>query len=470
MLFPTGEFGVFFLIAFALSWITSKHQLSNKIVLLILSYIFYSWWDYRFSFLLAASSFANYSLALFLEAFQDKRTRKIILVIACGFNLIILGFFKYVGFFQSSFNDLLHLVGLSREIKIFEVLLPVGVSFFTFQGISYVVDVYKGHIRACLNPVDVLLYNSFFPHLVAGPIVRAKDFLPQLAQPPNPAQIFATKAFFLIGIGLFKKIVLAHVLAVEVVGPVFESPKSHSSLDLLLGAYGYAFQIYFDFSAYSDIAIGTAYLLGFEFKRNFNQPYRAVSLSDFWKRWHISLSSFLKDYLYVPLGGSRHGILKTYRNLLMTMVLGGLWHGASWNFVIWGLIHGFGLILEKEFARWNLVVQARGVGKYLRQFVVFHGVCLAWIFFNAESLSVAREYLVGFADFPLHSKIFGVYVGVIFAIAIIGQMVPEKALVSIENQVAKIPLAFQGATLGFVVVFLSALSPSAVAPFIYFKF
>lgn len=470
MLFPTGEFGVFFLIAFALSWVTSKHLLSNKIVLMILSYIFYSWWDYRFSFLLAASSMANYSFALLMQVYQEKRFKKLVLTGACGFNLLVLCYFKYVGFFQSSFNDVLHILGLTREVRIFEVLLPVGVSFFTFQGISYVVDVYKGHIRACESPVDVLLYNSFFPHLVAGPIVRAKDFLPQLAKPLNPDEILATRAFLLIGIGLFKKVVLAHTLAVEIVGPIFESPKTYSGIDLLLGAYAYAFQIYFDFSAYSDIAIGTAYLLGFEFKRNFNQPYRADSLSDFWKRWHISLSSFLRDYLYVPLGGSRNGVVNTYRNLLVTMVLGGLWHGANWNFILWGLIHGAGLVIEKEFSRHNIVIQSHGYGKLLRQTIVFHWVCFSWIFFNAENLSISLEYLSGFQDLTGPSKILGNFVGAIFVVCMIGQMVPENAILTIEQKLLKIPLVFQGATLGIFVVFLSALAPGVLAPFIYFKF
>lgn len=470
MLFPTGEFGVFFLIAFFLTWLTSKRLLPNKVVLLGLSYIFYSWWDYRFSFLLAASSFGNYSFALFLESYQKKHTKKLILTLACTFNLLILGYFKYVGFFQSSFNDVLHILGLSREVKIFEVLLPVGVSFFTFQGISYVVDVYKGHIRACQNPVDVLLYNSFFPHLVAGPIVRAKDFLPQLSKPLDPDRILATRAFLLIGVGLFKKVVLAHALAVEVVGPIFESPKAHSTIDLLFGVYGYAFQIYYDFSAYSDIAIGTAYLLGFEFKKNFNQPYRATSLSDFWKRWHISLSSFLRDYLYIPLGGSREKIINTYRNLLITMVLGGLWHGASWNFILWGLIHGVGLIVEKELSRQKVVIPNMGVGKMMRRLLVFHWVCFSWIFFNSESLNISLEYLNGFHNFNGTSTILGNFVMTIFFFCIVSQVLPEDSIEKLEGKVLRIPLIFQGATLGLFVVFLSALSPGVLAPFIYFKF
>jgi alginate O-acetyltransferase complex protein AlgI len=470
MLFPTGEFAVFFIIAFFLCWFSAKKLFLNKVILLGLSYFFYAWWDYRFCFLLAGSSFANYSFALLIQNVQGIVRRKIYLTVAIVFNLGLLGFFKYFGFFQSSLNDLLGFIGLERELKIFEVMLPVGVSFFTFQGISYVVDVFKQHIKASDSPVDVLLYNSFFPHLVAGPIVRAKDFLPQLKRPLDSKNIEVSKAFILIGTGLFKKVVLAHILAVEIVGPVFESPKSYQSVDLLLGMYAYAFQIYFDFSAYSDIAIGLAYLLGFEFKPNFKQPYKATSLSDFWKRWHISLSSFLRDYLYIPLGGSRGSTFLTYRNLIATMVLGGLWHGASWNFVIWGLIHGLGLVLEKEFSRLGVVVKEAGIGVILRRICTFHFVCLAWIFFNADSLQTSVEYLKSFSMISIKSQVVNESVLLVFLVCVLSQAIPERFYSGIDKAIAPVPVFLQGAILGYWTVFISALSPGVLAPFIYFKF
>lgn len=470
MLFPTGEFAFFFLGSFFLCWLTARNLVLNKIILLILSYAFYSWWDFRFSFLLAGSSFANYSFALLIQNSREHMSRKLTLIFAVIFNLSILGFFKYFGFFQSSFNDLLAFFSLEREIKIFEVVLPVGISFFTFQGISYVVDVYNKDVQASNSPLDILLYNSFFPHLVAGPIVRARDFLPQLLRTIDYKNILVSRSFLLIGIGLFKKVVLAHFLAVEVVGPVFESPKSYHTMDLLIGIYGYAFQIYFDFSAYSDMAIGLAYLMGFEFKRNFNQPYKASSLSDFWKRWHISLSSFLKDYLYIPLGGSKGSVLLTYRNLLVTMGLGGLWHGASWNFVIWGFIHGLGLVVEKEFSRRGLVLNVEGLSGLLRKLLTFHYVSLAWIFFNADTLPLAMEYLASLGNFSFQWTLGSDLVYLIFGICILSQMFPEGFVFAIEKKTLKIPIFLQGAILGYWAVIISALSPGVLAPFIYFKF
>lgn len=226
-------------------------------------------------------------------------------------------------------------------------MLPVGISFFTFQGISYVVDVARGDARAARDPLDVFLYISFFPHLVAGPIVRAANFLPQLAAPLSRDRVPLVMAGLLILGGLFKKMVIANGLATGLVDPVFADPAAHGALDLWLATYGYAIQIYCDFSAYSDIAIGVAALLGFHFPRNFDQPYRARSLAEFWRRWHISLSSFLRDYLYRPLGGNRRGPRRTMANLLIVMLLGGLWHGAAWTFVLWGLLHGLVLALER---------------------------------------------------------------------------------------------------------------------------
>ena len=261
-------------------------------------------------------------------------------------HLALLGVFKYFDFFVYSANELARAAGFTHELPFLEILLPVGISFFTFHGISYVTDVYRGDVAVCRDPLDMALYMSFFPQLVAGPIVRAAYFLPQLAR-PSTEPIPIAPALLLILLGLFKKVVIANYLATGLVDPVFASPGDYGGPDLLLGVYGYAVQIYCDFSAYTDIAIALAALLGFRFPPNFNQPYRAERLREFWQRWHISLSSWLRDYLYKPLGGNRHGRLKTYRNLLLTMLLGGIWHGAAWKFVMWGALHGGGLAVER---------------------------------------------------------------------------------------------------------------------------
>ena len=276
---------------------------------------------------------------VWLTKVEGEGQRKGVVGIAVVMLLGVLALFKYYGFFLTSLQDLLFAIGWQRDLPFLQIVLPVGISFFTFQAISYIVDVYRGEVRPRSGPVDVLLYISLFPQLVAGPIVRAADFLPQLERRAKLTKFAVVSGLSLCAIGLFKKMVVANYLAVDIVDPVFLNPGSYSSLMLLFGVYGYAVQIYCDFSGYSDIAIGTASLLGFQFKQNFNQPYRALNLQDFWRRWHISLSQWLRDYLYIPLGGSRSGTWRTYRNLFLTMFLGGLWHGAAWNFIIWGSLH-----------------------------------------------------------------------------------------------------------------------------------
>lgn len=470
MLFPTVEFAIFFLIAFALSWATHRSLVARKVVLLVASYIFYGWWDWRFVFLLAQCSVVNYMLALAMESVAKERSRKIIMGVAVVFNLGVLGFFKYWGFFLSSLNDVLLAMGFARDLKIMSVLLPIGVSFFTFQGISYVTDVYRKQIKATTSILDMLLLTSFFPHLVAGPIVRASEFLPQLAAPADPARLRATRAFLLIGLGLFKKVVIAHYLAVELVNPVFESPSTYGTVDVLFAIYGYAVQIYCDFSAYSDIAIGLAFLFGFKFPKNFNQPYRSLSLQDFWRRWHMSLSSFLKDYLYIPLGGSRGGELLTYRNLFLTMVLGGLWHGAAWTFALWGVLHGGGLAVERFMKSYVGSINMSPVGKMVRLILVFHFVCLTWVFFNAESFGIALEYLSSLANVSTASKVTTPFMLLLLGVGFAGQFLPHDLMDRIESGFGRIPLPVQAAALGMAVVVISAFGPGTLAPFIYFKF
>lgn len=470
MLFPTVEFAIFFLVVFLASWAARPWPVVNKLILLGASYFFYGWWDWRFMLLLLECSVVNYVLALWMEVETTARRRKLVLWSSIAFNLGVLGYFKYSGFFLSSLGDLLLALGFQRDMKIMEVLLPVGVSFYTFQGISYVVDVYRKEIQAVKNPIDMLLFKSFFPQLVAGPIVRASEFLPQLAKPVDADSIKATRAFLLIALGLFKKIVIAHYLAVELVNPVFESPSTYATLDLLFGVYGYAVQIYCDFSAYSDIAIGVALLFGYQFPRNFNQPYRALSLQDFWRRWHMSLSAFLRDYLYIPLGGSRGSKLMTYRNLFLTMVLGGLWHGAAWNFVIWGILHGGGLCLERFVKEKGVALPMTTAGKTLRVVLTFHFVCLTWIFFNADSFGRAAEYVLTTIKGGAVTHVVTPFTLTLLCLGFLGQFLPENLVDRMEQGVARVPLVAQAAMLAMIVVAIGAIGPGTLAPFIYFKF
>jgi alginate O-acetyltransferase complex protein AlgI len=470
MLFPTSGFLLFFLIVAAAMAALETRFAAKKTVLVVASYYFYAQWDWRFCFLLAFSTGLSYGAGLLIEAARRPERQRLLLGIAVAVHLGLLGLFKYLDFFVSSANRLAQLLGLEHELPFLEILLPVGISFFTFHGISYLADVYRREVAVCRNPLDMALYMSFFPQLVAGPIVRAAYFLPQLAR-PSAEPIPLTPALVLILAGLFKKVVIANYLATGLVDPVFAAPTGFGGPDLLFATYGYALQIYCDFSAYSDIAIGCAALLGFRFPANFNQPYRAERLREFWQRWHISLSSWLRDYLYKPLGGNRHGRLKTYRNLLLTMLLGGLWHGAAWKFIAWGALHGGGLAVERMLHPW-LDRYARGpAARVVATVVVFHFVCLAWIFFRAEDFEVARLFIAGLgAGWSGGFQQTGPLMLALIALGMAGQYTPPDLFERITSRLGRIPVWSMGAAAGLVVAAINALGPEGVAPFIYFRF
>jgi len=470
MLFPTFEFALFFAIVFSFAWILSPWSGGRKGFLVLASYFFYGWWDWRFVSLLIISSLFNWLAGVLLSRFSSDLARRSIVVIAVIANLSLLGFFKYYNFFLESLDGLLLTLGLERDLPFMQVILPVGISFFTFQGISYVVDVYRDEVEPSRNPLDIMLYISFFPQLVAGPIVRASSFLPQLDEPPRLNKVMVTTGFLLILLGLFKKTVIANYLATDIVDRVFFDPSAYGASDLLLGIYGYAVQIYCDFSAYSDIAIGVALLLGYRLNRNFDQPYRAHNLQDFWRRWHISLSTWLRDYLYKPLGGSYGSTFATYRNLLITMLLGGIWHGAAWTFVVWGALHGGALALERAWRQatgsWS------GLGLRILGIVgTFHFVCLTWIFFRAETFEHAWAYLIGLAtrwgepSFYVSPFLIGL---VIFGLGF--HFVPRRSFVVAERLLRALPGPLIGLLFGLGLLVISSFGPQDVAPFIYFQF
>ncbi|HEY6259216.1 MAG TPA: MBOAT family O-acyltransferase, partial [Xanthobacteraceae bacterium] len=351
MLFPTIEFAIFFALVFPLTWILNEYNTAKKCFLVAASYFFYAFWNISYTLILLVSSLCNYALALALDRLADGLPRRALFWLGVIGNIGLLGYFKYYNFFVAQAMNLMMSLGLPLDMAFLEVALPIAISFLTFHALSYIIDVYHRKIPATRSLVDILLYISFFPHLIAGPIVRAKAFLEQTVRSSSPYEVRLGFSVFLIVGGLFKKVIVANYLSTDFVDGVFRSPADYSRLDLLFGMYAYAIQIYCDFSAYTAIAIGVANLLGYRFPQNFNQPYRAVSIQDFWRRWHMTLSSWLRDYLYIPLGGNRHGELARYRNIMITMGLGGLWHGASLNFVIWGLLHGAALVAERAFER-----------------------------------------------------------------------------------------------------------------------
>jgi D-alanyl-lipoteichoic acid acyltransferase DltB (MBOAT superfamily) len=468
MLFPTLNFLIFFAVVLGLAWALAERGEWRKWLLTAASYVFYAFWDWRFCFLLLGNTLAIYAVGLCLDRAKEARARKAIVAAGIAVQLAVLGFFKYFEFFIASLNELLHGAGLQREIPIFEVILPVGISFFTFQGISYVVDVYSRVVPTCRSFVDLALFKSFFPQLVAGPIVRAADFLPQLRKKPDIAAVHVSLGVTLIVWGLFKKSIVANYLAIDLVDKAFLDPGRYGALDLLLAVYGYAVQIYCDFSAYSDIAIGAAMLLGYTFPRNFDQPYRAASLSEFWRRWHISLSTWLRDYLYIPLGGNRLGPLKTYRNLMLTMLLGGLWHGAAWKFVAWGFLHGAGLAIER------LVSEARGATLWrprpLAVVAVFHFVCLCWIFFRAKDFAGALEFIAGFANWTAPTELAAPLTLALIALGLAMHFTPRDLVNRVERLLFRLPGAAVGLASGLSIAVIESFGLDGTAPFIYFQF
>jgi alginate O-acetyltransferase complex protein AlgI len=442
------------------------HPRAWRPFILIASYVFYGWVDWRWVLLLIASSVVNTFAAQVIARSESQVTRKRALVAAVAFDLALLGTFKYFGFFVDEFNSLLGGVGLGSPLPIVQIVLPIGISFFTFQAISYVVDVYRGETRAA-SLGDVAILQAFFPHLVAGPIVRANELLPQLRTPRDPRAVLAGPGLFLIAGGLIKKTVVADELARRVVDPVYNDPVAHSGGEILLAFYAFAAQIYCDFSGYTDMAIGTALLLGFQLPQNFNRPYAALSLQDFWRRWHMTLSRWLRDYLYIPLGGNRKGERKTYRNLMITMLLGGFWHGASFTFLIWGGIHGTALSVE----RWG---RQRYPGfrmpVLVAWFVTFNVVCIAWVFFRAPNLGTAFDILGGIGlSGPSPLVTLPMVFLVVAAIAV--QFLPQDGWRRAEAWLVARPVAFQGVAIGALIVAAdAAVGQQGVAPFIYFQF
>jgi alginate O-acetyltransferase complex protein AlgI len=471
VLFPTVTFAVFFLIVLPVSWLLMPRQAVWRPFILLASYVFYAWWDWKFVFLLGSSTIVNHVLALAIHRSPRVRLRKAYLAAAVGFDLALLGYFKYAGFLVSSAENALARLGVAGASSVVNVALPVGISFYTFMAISYVVDTYRGEITPVSFP-RFAVYLSFFPHLVAGPIVRASELLPQLRRPRDPNRVDATRAFALILSGLFLKVVIANHLATHLVDDVFAAPQRHSSLEMLVGIYGYAVQIFADFCGYTNIAIGVALLLGYEFPQNFDSPYAAVSLQDFWRRWHMTLSRWLRDYVYIPLGGNRRGRLLSYRNLLLTMLLGGLWHGAAWTFVAWGAIHGTGLAVER------LVRDVRRrpprdtpLRRALGRLLTFHVVCFGWIFFRADSFGRAGQVITQlFAAWGRPSPLVTSSVVLAILVGIGSQYLPRRGIAALLQGFQRLPAVGQVATLALGVMLVDTLGPPGVAPFIYFRF
>ena len=470
MLFTELIFLPFFFLVFAAHWlIPADHW--RKRWLLLASYAFYAVWDWRFLILIFISTAVDFFAGAIMSRLSEKKWRRICLLASVGMNLTILGFFKYFDFFLSSVSGGLHLLGVDVGTRTLEIILPVGISFFTFQSMSYTIDIYRQKIPAIASFTDFALYVSFFPQLVAGPIVRAADFLPQLSQRRDLNTVRFRHFFLLFFIGFVKKAFLADSVA-PFVDVVFEDPASYTVISVWIAVLLYAVQIYCDFSGYTDMAIAVAGMLGYELRANFNFPYLASSVTDFWRRWHISLSTWLKDYLYIPLGGSRGSLRITYRNLLITMLLGGLWHGAAWTFVCWGALHGLALTAHKEWQRrgWNQSFVGRIVCK-CGLIITLYWICITWIFFRATDFGEAWHLFQSFVFLTSNGeKVIAVELLYVVLFAGLAHWAGYRYGQRLEAGVQRLPeQAFAGAY-GVAWVVTLLFLPLHYKPFIYFQF
>jgi D-alanyl-lipoteichoic acid acyltransferase DltB (MBOAT superfamily) len=406
---------------------------------------------------------------------KDKMKRKLLLILSITANLGMLCYFKYTNFFYDMYCSL-----AGRDFSSFNIFLPVGISFFTFQSMSYTIDVYRKQLTPLEKIQDFAFYISFFPQLVAGPIVRARDFIPQIRKPLFVSNEMLGRGIFLIISGLFKKAILSDYISVNFVDRIFDNPNLYSGIENLFGLYGYALQIYCDFSGYSDMAIGIALLLGFHFNINFDSPYQSASITEFWRRWHISLSSWLRDYLYISLGGNRKGKLRTYINLIITMLLGGLWHGPSLRFVCWGAIHGFGLAIHKLVMGFFPKMKPSGdkmkpVWKVFGIIFTFHFVCFSWIFFRAETFDIALDMIKQIFTF-FHPGIFVdmlkgyTMVFVAMFAGFVLHFTPKSLENRFINYTIKMPVVWKAVAVALMIVLVMQIKSSEILSFIYFQF
>lgn len=473
MIFSSGLF-LFLFLGFSLIYMLLQKKDTARILFVTLfSYYFYYKSSGFYFFLLGVVTVTDFLLAGRMARTQTPWKRKLLLLCSLSVNLGLLCYFKYTNFFYEMLAPL-----WDGKFQPLDIFLPVGISFFTFQSLSYTIDVYRRELQPLNRLLDYVFYVSFFPQLVAGPIVRARDFIPQIRQPLFVSQeMFGTGVFFIIS-GLFKKAVVSDYISVNFVERIFDNPALYSGVENLLGVYGYALQIYCDFSGYSDMAIGIALLLGFRFPMNFNSPYKADSIADFWHRWHISLSTWLRDYLYISLGGNRKGKIRTYLNLFLTMLLGGLWHGASWNFVIWGAFHGVALAAHKFWR--NLLHKPKtavshGIRKFFAVILTFNFVCLCWIFFRNSSFEASMTMLNQIFT-AFHSEVFMQLIEgywKVFALMGIGYLLhfsPDSWQNACCRGVIRLPLLGKAFLLVALIYLVIQIKSSDIQPFIYFQF
>jgi D-alanyl-lipoteichoic acid acyltransferase DltB (MBOAT superfamily) len=488
-IFTTPAFWLFFLLVLAGYSLIYKKLFIRNAYLFLVSLFFYYKSGGLFLFLLIFVTLIDFTCGLLIHHSRKKFMRRLFILLSIISNLGILAYFKYTGFFVNTINDLFGTdyrvydflaafsnSNLGTSFNISNIILPVGISFFTFQSLSYIFDVYRRKMSPVRNIIDFGFYVSFFPQLVAGPIVRASEFIPQLYSEFHLSKREFSHALFMISKGLIKKIIISDFIAISFIDRVFDAPSIYSGFENLMAVYGYGLQIYCDFSGYTDIAIGLGLILGFRLPVNFNSPYKAAGIADFWKRWHISLSRWLKDYLYIPLGGNRKGKIRTNINLMITMLLGGLWHGAALRFVIWGALHGLGLVINRI---WNSIFGDRlengRIGRALAVFITFQFVSFCWIFFRAPDMDSANTMLKQIIEnfspgsymtvLPTYSSVF-----LLMVVGYVIHFLPERIKESYRGLFIRIPLIAQLVVIMLVAILLFQMRTTEVMPFIYFRF
>jgi alginate O-acetyltransferase complex protein AlgI len=507
VLFNSPLYGVFLVACFVVFWALRRARIPRALFLVVASYGFYFYgtldtareqrpplgpigWSTLCLGVIFVGSTIDFFVGRALGKETRPRARKALLLVSLVYYLGVLSLFKYFNFAVDSFADAASALGMHVPRTHLRIVLPFGISFFTFETMSYTIDVYRRELEPAKHYLDYLLFVCFFPHLVAGPIVRPKDMLPQLARMPHFDETEHAQGLWLIATGLAKKIVIGDFLAQNLVKRVFENPERFSSVEALVAVYAYAIEIYADFSGYTDVALGSAHLFGYRLPQNFDAPYTARNLQDFWHRWHISLSTWLRDYLYIPLGGSKRSSFLTYRNLMITMVLGGLWHGASWNFVIWGTLHGVALAATRAWQRRrgrivgpegesaplpsrrgaSVAPPAPWYSRATTTFLTFHYVCFAWIFFKAPTLGHAKLMLARIASGHWGTVNLSSRVVAVIVVAFVIHFVPKTTILKVRDAFTSAPTIVQGVALAGIALGLHAVAGAKAEPFVYGQF
>ncbi len=470
MLFNSTLFLGFFILFYVIYYFSKKTHFFRITYVVLFSLFFYYKSSGLYFGLLIFSSVIDYVISRLIYEEDKQWYRKFYLVVSLCVNLGLLGYFKYTNFLIENFNTL-----FNGNMKLEDIILPVGISFYTFQTLSYTIDVYRKELKPTKSFMDFLFFVSFFPQLVAGPIVRASDFIPQIYKRLQLTKEEFNSALFLIIGGLIKKAIISDYISTNFVDRVFDTPNSYTAFENLMAIYGYAIQIYCDFSGYSDMAIGLAMLMGFWLPPNFRTPYQSASITEFWKRWHISLSSWLRDYLYIALGGNRHGKIRTYINLFLTMLLGGLWHGANWKFVFWGILHGLALGFERFFGQFIRLPKNWFV-KGIQILITFHFVAFCWIFFRAKDFATSFDVIKNIGKLNLdinqwQTILLGYQnVFILLVIGFIWHFLPVKVIAFLRSAFNDLPLPLKAILFGFLFWLVYATASSGPQPFIYFQF